>query len=113
MKTREYLAIKRRIDDFELAESLTRSKLIQGARAGNVVALGMLQQRYNLRLPLVETVELFDIYQDEKALGQGRISMAYTVTYRDPQQTLTDKDVNALHEQVRARLASALGAELR
>jgi len=54
MKTREYLAIKRRIDDFELAESLTRSKLIQGARAGNVVALGMLQQRYNLRLPLVE-----------------------------------------------------------
>ena len=54
MKTREYLAIKRRIDDFELAESLTRSKLIQGARAGNVMALGMLQQRYNLRLPLVE-----------------------------------------------------------
>ena len=54
MKTRDYLAIKRRIDDFELAESLTRSKLIQGARAGNVVALGMLQQRYNLRLPLVE-----------------------------------------------------------
>ncbi len=54
MKTREYLAIKRRIDDFELAESLIRSKLIQGARAGNVVALGMLQQRYNLRLPLVE-----------------------------------------------------------
>ena len=45
MKTREYLAIKRRIDDFELAESLTRSKLIQGARAGNVVALGLLQQR--------------------------------------------------------------------
>ena len=54
MKTREYLAIKRRIDDFELAESLNRSKLIQGARAGNVAALSMLHQRYNLRLPLVE-----------------------------------------------------------
>jgi hypothetical protein len=54
MKTREYLAIKRRIDDFELAESLSRSKLIQGARAGNVAALSMLHQRYNLRLPLVE-----------------------------------------------------------
>jgi len=54
MKTREYLAIKRRIDDFELAESLTRTKLIQGARAGNATALAMLHERYNLRLPLVE-----------------------------------------------------------
>jgi len=54
MKTREYLVIKRRIDDFELAESLTRSKLIQGAKAGNITALNMLQERYNLRLPLVE-----------------------------------------------------------
>ena len=54
MRTREYLAIKRRIDDFELAESLTRTKLIQGARAGNVTALNMLHERYNLRLPLVE-----------------------------------------------------------
>jgi hypothetical protein len=54
MKTREYLAIKRRIDDFELAESLTRTKLIQGARAGNATALALLHQRYNLRLPLVE-----------------------------------------------------------
>lgn len=54
MKTREYLAIKRRIDDFELAESLTRTKLIQGAKAGNIAAINMLQERYNLRLPLVE-----------------------------------------------------------
>jgi hypothetical protein len=54
MKTREYLAIKRRIDDFELAESLNRTKLIQSARAGNVTALNMLYERYNLRLPLVE-----------------------------------------------------------
>ena len=54
MRTREYLAIKRRIDDFELAESLTRTKLIQSARAGNVSALNMLYERYNLRLPLVE-----------------------------------------------------------
>jgi hypothetical protein len=43
MKTREYLAIKRRIDDFELAESLTRTKLIQGARAGNATALACLR----------------------------------------------------------------------
>jgi hypothetical protein len=54
MKTREYLAIKRRIDDFELSEFLTRTKLIQGAKAGNAAALSLLRERYCLRLPLVE-----------------------------------------------------------
>jgi hypothetical protein len=54
MKTREYLAIKRRIDDFELSESLTRTKLIQGAKAGDATALSLLHERYCLRLPLVE-----------------------------------------------------------
>ena len=54
MKTREYLAIKRRIDDFELSEQLTRTKLMQGARAGDVRALTLLRERYGLRLPIVE-----------------------------------------------------------
>ena len=54
MKTREYLAIKRRIDDFELSEQLTRTKLMQGARAGDVRALILLREKYGLRLPLVE-----------------------------------------------------------
>jgi hypothetical protein len=54
MKTREYLAIKRRIDDFELSEHLSRAKLMQGARAGDTTALTTLHTRYGLRLPLVE-----------------------------------------------------------
>jgi phenylalanyl-tRNA synthetase beta chain len=66
-----------------------------------------------LRLPLVEKVELFDIYEDEKSLGKGRTGMAYTVVYRDPQQTLTDEGVNDLHERVRNHLVETLGVELR
>ena len=54
MNPREYLVIKRRIDDFELSEHLTRTKLMQGARAGDVAALCLLRERYGLRLPLVE-----------------------------------------------------------
>ena len=54
MKTREYLAIKRRIDDFELSEQMTRTKLMQGAKAGDVRSLILLRERYGLRLPLVE-----------------------------------------------------------
>ncbi len=54
MKTREYLAIKRRIDDFELSEALARTKLIQEAKAGDPNALCALRERYGLRLPLIE-----------------------------------------------------------
>ncbi len=54
MKTREYLAIKRRIDDFELSEALARTKLMQEAKAGDPGALSRLRERYGLRLPLIE-----------------------------------------------------------
>ncbi len=69
MKTREYLAIKRRIDDFELSESLTRTKLIQGAKAGNAAALSLLRERYCLRLPLVE--EAFNIRVAERRTARS------------------------------------------
>jgi hypothetical protein len=54
MRTREYLEIKRRIDSFELSESLARTRLIRGAMAGDLGALTLLRERYCLRLPLVE-----------------------------------------------------------
>lgn len=69
MKTREYLAIKRRIDDFELSESLTRTKLIQGAKAGNAAALSLLRERYSLRLPLVE--DAFNIRVAERRTARS------------------------------------------
>jgi hypothetical protein len=55
MRTREYLEIKRRVDSFELSESLARTRLIRGAMAGDVGALILLRERYCLRLPLVES----------------------------------------------------------
>ncbi|MCK5805242.1 MAG: hypothetical protein KAI66_20595, partial [Lentisphaeria bacterium] len=67
----------------------------------------------DMKLPLIERVDLFDIYEDEKTLGAGRKSMAYSITYRDPRQTMTDKKVNKLHERVRSTIQSKLGVELR
>ncbi len=61
----------------------------------------------------LEKVELFDVYEDEKALGPGKRSLAYSVTYRDPKKTLTDQKVNKAHEKIRASLAKALPVELR
>lgn len=66
-----------------------------------------------MHIDILERVELFDIYEDENALGRGRKSLAYSVTYRDPGKTLTDTRVNAIHEQVRVGLAKSLPIELR
>jgi phenylalanyl-tRNA synthetase beta chain len=57
-------------------------------------------------------VELFDIYEDER-LGCDVKSMAYSLTYRSMERTLTDEEVNELHQSVVARLESALGVEIR
>jgi len=62
---------------------------------------------------LLESVELFDIYEDEGAVGAGKRSLAYTLTYRDPKKTLTDERVNQAHGKIRKTLAKQLPIELR
>ncbi|NOY74510.1 MAG: phenylalanine--tRNA ligase subunit beta [Kiritimatiellaeota bacterium] len=65
------------------------------------------------KLKNLEKVELFDLFKDEKTLGAGRKSMAYSLTFRASDRTLTDKEVNAAHDKLRARLAETLNVELR
>jgi len=66
-----------------------------------------------LKLQHLEQVALFDIYRDEQALGPGRKSMAYSFTFRHPERTLNDKEVNAAYDQLRARLPELLPIEVR
>ncbi|MDD5726945.1 MAG: phenylalanine--tRNA ligase subunit beta [Victivallales bacterium] len=67
----------------------------------------------NARLKNFETVKLFDIFTDDQAIGAGRKSMAYTLTFRNPEQTLTDEEVNRACEKLRRRMEAQLGVELR
>lgn len=60
---------------------------------------------------LVEEVALFDRYTGEP-VPAGKHSLAFSITYRSAEKTLTDAEVDAAHAGVRAALA-ALGAELR
>jgi len=60
---------------------------------------------------LVEEVRLFDVYQGEH-IKPGYRSLAYSITYRAADRTLTDADVEAVHGGVRKAL-QAMGAELR
>ncbi|NLF93347.1 MAG: phenylalanine--tRNA ligase subunit beta [Oligosphaeraceae bacterium] len=67
----------------------------------------------SLKLPLLQKVELFDIFEDAKVLGEGRRSMSYSLTFRDPKRTLTDDEVNQLQEKIRRTLEKDLAVELR
>ncbi len=57
-------------------------------------------------------VRLFDIFKG-KGIGEGRRSLAYSLTYQSLERTLTDQEVNGFHERVREALRSTLGAEMR
>jgi phenylalanyl-tRNA synthetase beta chain len=61
---------------------------------------------------LLESVELFDVYTGEH-IGAGKKSVALSLTYRDPERTLTDEEVAALHERVAEALTSQFAAQLR
>ena len=60
----------------------------------------------------LEKVTLFDIFESEN-IGANKKSMAYSVSYRAPDRSFTDDEVNGMHEKVREALVSRLGAELR
>jgi phenylalanyl-tRNA synthetase beta chain len=53
---------------------------------------------------LAESVRLFDLYRGDQ-IPDGHRSLAFRVTYRDPEGTLTDKRVDKVHTSL-ARLAS-------
>src|SRR5205814_407360 len=65
--------------------------------------------------PLLQSVELFDLFSgnDAAGIGAARKSLAYTLTYRDKNRTLTGEEVTAAHARIREELQSKLGAELR
>jgi phenylalanyl-tRNA synthetase beta chain len=60
----------------------------------------------------VTEVRLFDIYRGEQ-IGSGKKSLAYSLTYQDPNRTLTDKDAAKLRNKIVRRLEQKLGAQLR
>jgi phenylalanyl-tRNA synthetase beta chain len=61
---------------------------------------------------LLAGLRLFDVYRGE-AIGAGRKSLAYALTYQAPDRTLTDTEVAALRASIVRALAEQLGAQLR
>ncbi|MEV6927672.1 phenylalanine--tRNA ligase subunit beta [Dactylosporangium sp. NPDC051485] len=62
--------------------------------------------------PLLESVRLFDVYAGQQ-LGEGRKSLAYKLTFRAPDRTLTGEEALAARDAAVAVAADRLGAVLR
>ena len=60
----------------------------------------------------LEKVEPFDIFRGS-SIPAGKKSMAYSLTYRSLERTLTDTEVNALHDKVKSGLRTKLSCEIR
>ncbi|WP_046174021.1 phenylalanine--tRNA ligase subunit beta [Domibacillus indicus] len=62
--------------------------------------------------PLLMKVHLFDVYEGDK-MEEGKKSVAFALTYMNPEKTLTDEEVTAVHEKVLAALKEKADADLR
>jgi len=61
---------------------------------------------------LLESIELFDEYRGQN-VPDGRRSLAFRLVYRAEDRTLTDEDVEPVHQKVREALEEKFQAELR
>jgi phenylalanyl-tRNA synthetase beta chain len=61
---------------------------------------------------MLSNVRLFDVFHSE-ALGPGKKSLAYALTYQAQERTLTDKDAAQIRQKIIRRLDQVLGAKLR
>jgi phenylalanyl-tRNA synthetase beta chain len=60
----------------------------------------------------LEKFELFDVFRGQN-VPAGQKSLAYAFTYRNPERTLTDAEVNAAHEKLIGQFKQALSANIR
>ena len=66
----------------------------------------------NRREALIENVEIFDEYRGAP-VAEGKKSLAYKISYRAEDRTLTDAEINERHENLVTEVEKIFGAELR
>ncbi|MCW5627196.1 MAG: phenylalanine--tRNA ligase subunit beta, partial [Burkholderiales bacterium] len=88
----------RRDLSFEVAEEVPVESILQALRSGLP--------------PVVEAVELFDLYRG-KGVSEGKKSLAIRVLFQDTQKTLTDAEVHEMMDSARFILQQRFDAHLR
>jgi phenylalanyl-tRNA synthetase beta chain len=62
---------------------------------------------------LLESVRVFDLFKDAEKLGEGKKSLALSLSFRAPDRTLTSDEVEKLHDKIVRKLSAATGAAVR
>jgi phenylalanyl-tRNA synthetase beta chain len=62
--------------------------------------------------PLVEEATVFDVYTG-KPIPEGKKNVAYALSYRSPERTLTDAEVTEAHQRIVEEVGRRLGGSLR
>ena len=78
------------------------------------VTCEMLEQRLtSAGGKLLRGVRLFDVYRDDERVGVGKKSMAFALTYRADDHTLTSDEVEKVHQRLVTKVCKAVGGEVR
>jgi phenylalanyl-tRNA synthetase beta chain len=62
---------------------------------------------------LLESIRLFDVYENAAQLGEGKKSLAYALRFRAADRTLTVDEASAARDAAVALAGSRVGAVLR
>ncbi len=62
--------------------------------------------------PLLDSVRLFDVYRGS-GVAAGSKSLAWALSYRAPDRTLTDEEVRPVHEKLLRKVCGAVDGEVR
>ncbi|MFQ5850856.1 MAG: phenylalanine--tRNA ligase subunit beta [Candidatus Binatia bacterium] len=65
-----------------------------------------------LKHSLIEDVGIFNQYRGSP-IPEGKKSLAYTISYRANDRTLTDEEVNTIHQDLTSKMCQVFGAKLR
>ncbi len=62
---------------------------------------------------ILQSVNLFDIFEDENKIGKDKKSYAVSFTFQDPRKTLTDKEIDKTMKKLMHLYKEKIGAEIR
>ncbi len=62
---------------------------------------------------LLDELRLFDVYRDVEKVGEGKKSLAFSLSYRASDRTLTSEEVELVHQKVIRKVKGATGGEVR
>lgn len=103
----------RRVEEIEKYPAVTRDIAIVAPT--EVTHAQILAHLRESREPLLAGVELFDLFSDPtgERVPVGQKSLAYSLTYRAKERTLTSDEVNAAHGRLKESLKAAFAVTFR